>query len=411
MGFLLIMSKIDTEEIVRRFKVKYPNNEFDYSKVKYEKSNIPVEIHCNTHNITFFKLPFTHLQESGCKLCAKLKFKKSKTFTTEQFIEKSLIVHGTEKYNYDQVNYIDIRTNVSIYCNVHKAYFDQLPTNHLKGCGCPKCAANLRSDILKLSKEKFLSRLPSDNFKKYNYDSIEFENVYDKIKIFCFKHNEFFEQSVSNHLYGDNGCPKCANERTGLALSSSTEEFVSKSFNIHKGYYTYKNSKYLGAHKKLLVTCPIHSDFLVTPSEHLSGTGCKKCAVEKLSIRMRENPVGWSYSNWKLAGEKSKNFDGFKVYIIEMSNNIEKFLKIGRTYKTVESRFGFSKDNYYQINGLKTIIFEDAIKVCNLESLLKNQFKEYKYLPLINFNGMHECFNISAKDEILKYINNYETTN
>ena len=42
------------------------------------------------------------------------------------FIRKAKDIHG-DKYNYDEVIYVDDRTKVKIYCNTCKDYFWQLP--------------------------------------------------------------------------------------------------------------------------------------------------------------------------------------------------------------------------------------------------------------------------------------------
>ena len=77
-------------------------------------------------------------KEFGCPLCAPDKISKTKTLTKEDFIERAKRVHG-EKYNYELVDYVNSQTKVKIICPIH-GLFEQIPNNHLKGCGCPKCA-------------------------------------------------------------------------------------------------------------------------------------------------------------------------------------------------------------------------------------------------------------------------------
>lgn len=62
----------------------------------------------------------------------------------------------------------------------------------------------------------------------------------------------------------------------------STEEFVTRAEEIHgKGKYNYAKSEYIDSHTKLVVTCPVHGDFLVTPANHLyNKRGCPKCSSE-----------------------------------------------------------------------------------------------------------------------------------
>lgn len=57
---------------------------------------------------------------------------------TKEFIEKGTQLHN-DKYDYSKVEYINSRTKVKIICPVH-GEFEQLPSSHLQGNGCPKCA-------------------------------------------------------------------------------------------------------------------------------------------------------------------------------------------------------------------------------------------------------------------------------
>lgn len=63
--------------------------------------------------------------------------------------------------------------------------------------------------------------------------------------------------------------------------TKSIEQFIDESKIIHSNYYTYGNSEYIGAEKKLIITCPKHGNFEQTPANHLNGSGCPKCNVSK----------------------------------------------------------------------------------------------------------------------------------
>jgi very-short-patch-repair endonuclease len=53
------------------------------------------------------------------------------------FIEKAKLIHNN-KYDYSLVKYINNKTKVKIICPEH-GIFEQLPSAHLQGQGCPKC--------------------------------------------------------------------------------------------------------------------------------------------------------------------------------------------------------------------------------------------------------------------------------
>ena len=65
--------------------------------------------------------------------------------TLSEFILSSKLIHG-DKYGYSLItndNYIDTKHEVEIICNTCGNKFKQLPSVHLRGCGCRKCA-NIR---------------------------------------------------------------------------------------------------------------------------------------------------------------------------------------------------------------------------------------------------------------------------
>lgn len=57
-----------------------------------------------------------------------------------------------------------------------------------------------------------------------------------------------------------------------------TPLFKEKATKLHKGKYTYDKVKYKNSRTNVLITCPLHGDFLQTPKSHLKGCGCHICA-------------------------------------------------------------------------------------------------------------------------------------
>lgn len=102
----------------------------------------------------------------------------------------------------------------------------------------------------------------------------------------------------------------------------------------------------------------------------------------------------WSYEDWKDIAENSKNFDSYKVYKIRCWNEDEEFYKIGRTFTKIKRRFtkGKSRKIPYNYEIVSAEIFDDARECCEKERELQNINKNFKYTPLKEFGGMHECF-------------------
>ena len=141
-----------------------------------------------------------------------------KKLTTQEFIEKSLEIHG-DRYDYSKVNYVDSRTKVIIICPDH-GEFEQTPNNHLSGQNCPECAKNYLKEKMTYSKDEFIEKSKLINGNKYDYSKVDYINSQTKVIIICSNHGEF-EQLPNAHLRG-HGCPQCAQEQT----SSKTEKEI-----------------------------------------------------------------------------------------------------------------------------------------------------------------------------------------
>lgn len=111
---------------------------------------------------------------------------------------------------------------------------------------------------------------------KYDYSESIYTRAKDKIDIRCPEHG-LFQQLPSNHRTGQ-GCPKCKFEKVAKHNQSNTEDFIQKANKVHNQHYSYEKTNYLNNKTKVAITCPYHGSFKQTPSDHLSGKGCQKCA-------------------------------------------------------------------------------------------------------------------------------------
>lgn len=115
---------------------KVHRDKYDYSKVDYVDSHTKTCIICPEHG-EFWQTPNNHLNGKGCPKCANKQISINQTKTNEQFIKEATLKHNG-KYNYSKTHYIDAHTKITITCLIH-GDFEQLPTHHLRGCGCPSC--------------------------------------------------------------------------------------------------------------------------------------------------------------------------------------------------------------------------------------------------------------------------------
>jgi hypothetical protein len=249
----------------------------------------------------------------------------------------------------------------------------------------------------KLTALEFIEKAAIIHNDKYDYSKVLYVNAQSKVEIICPEHGSFFQRPYS-HLQKI-GCIKCSGKHT-----SNTNEFIKKSTLIHNNKYTYSKTEYTKAKNKVIITCPKHGDFFQISSAHLEGCGCTKCGRENTKLSLITNPNGWTNTAWQNASEKSKNFDGFKVYVVKVKikSTGEKFWKIGKTYMDIKKRFGMTNLSIYPI---LEIPCSSAKEATELEAKLKRLPGNIKYLPNTKFAGMYECFSVIDKAPLLKFKN------
>ena len=124
----------------------------------------------------------------------------------------------------------------------------------------------------------FIEKAKQIHNDKYNYSKVNYVNSRTKVCIICPEHGEFW-QTPHNHLKGY-GCTKCGKEKSHLP-KITTEDFIAKSKEIHGNKYDYSKACYKTCDTKVCIICPEHGEFWQTPSNHINGSGCPKCANEK----------------------------------------------------------------------------------------------------------------------------------
>ena len=147
------VNKKNTEDFIAISK-KIHGDKYDYSKVEYIGCKSKVIIICNTHR-DFEQTPDSHLQGNGCNDCANIDRHYARTSNTDEFIEKSQLVHG-ERYDYSKVEYISSVPKVIITCRRH-VDFEQSPNCHLQGHGCPFCINKTEGKLFEILRQLYPS--------------------------------------------------------------------------------------------------------------------------------------------------------------------------------------------------------------------------------------------------------------
>jgi hypothetical protein len=88
------------------------------------------------------------------------------------------------------------------------------------------------------------------------------------------------------------------------------------------------------------------------------------------------------------------------LYLVELYNAEERFLKIGVTTTSINRRFKGFKYKLKKIKNVKS----DVRDVFKMETKILRRFKKSQYVPSQRFAGSTECFDPSIKEEVLEYI-------
>ena len=127
----------------------------------------------------------------------------------------------------------------------------------------------------------FIEKARNIHGDKYDYSKVEYKNNRTKVCIICPIHGEFWQRPFS-HINLRQGCIHC-----GGKYKKTNKEFIEKARNIHGDKYDYSKVEYKNNKTKVCIICPIHGEFWQTPTNHLSGKGCQKCAREKITDASR----------------------------------------------------------------------------------------------------------------------------
>jgi hypothetical protein len=201
------------------------------------------------------------------------------------FLDKAHIKHG-DKYDYSLVEYINSKTKIKIICReIGHGEFFQTPVMHICGNGCPQCGRKKTEDTRRTTVEKFKKRGTELNGDHYDYSLVtDIKNNTSKVKIICKIDNHgLFEQTVSMHLNGKNGCPKCAKVIIGNKKRKPYDKFINECREIHENEYDYSKVIYTNKVTRIEIICRTHGSFWQQPYDHLSGCGCPKCRCNSVS--------------------------------------------------------------------------------------------------------------------------------
>jgi very-short-patch-repair endonuclease/predicted RNA-binding Zn-ribbon protein involved in translation (DUF1610 family) len=265
------MRRLTHEEFVKRANKKH-NNKFQYLS-HYVDSETLITIECPSHG-KFEMLPHQHLNSFGCRKCGITVRGKLKRKTQSMFVEEAQKIHNNtysyEKFVYDGAHIISIIT-----CVLHGDFL-MTPHNHIGGKqGCPECGRIARNDKRRKPQAQFIEEASKRHNNKYNYSKVVYVNTHTKIDVVCHIHGTF-SIDPGSHLIG-NGCFKCGIITSSSKNRKTQEQFIDEALNIHGDKFDYSKVEYVNINTPVIIKCPSHGEFLMTPYSHNFGNGCPNC--------------------------------------------------------------------------------------------------------------------------------------
>lgn len=140
---------------------------------------------------------------------------------------------------------------------------------------------------------------------KYDYSKVIYINAHSKVCIICKIHGEFW-QTPNDHL-SNHGCKKCGNIIIKNNKISSKCQFIEKARIVHGDDNDYSKFIYNGNKVKGSIYCLVdknHGYYLQAPNAHLSGQGCPKCAINKISNSLKHTKEDFIQKAFDTHGSK-----------------------------------------------------------------------------------------------------------
>lgn len=209
----------------------------------------------------------------------------------------------------------------------------------------------------------------------------------------------------------------------------TTQQFVEKARKVHGDFYDYSRVDYQGNKVKVTVICPVHGEFQQTPSDHLSGRGCRKCSYEQRGINSRISQeeferrahIRWGsrFKYGKYTGMHSYievTCPEHGVFLVTPHNHlmgcgcprcqetsgeflIRKYLEDNRYSYKSQVRIVLPKT----INGINIMIPDFIVFANNKKYIIEyNGIQHYQYIPFFHSGGVSDFNKQQTRDNLLR---------
>ena len=215
-------------------------------------------------------------------------------------------------------DYINARTKIKHKCSKGHVYC-QVPYAHLSGSGCPICITTKVHNNQRKNPLQYISECES---KGYDLPIEDYINKKTKIKHRCNNCGNIYAQTPSNHLRGQ-GCPKCGTNKSHNKQRKSKEKYHNEC--KEKGL-DLPIEPYVNATTKINHMCNKNHIYNQTPHNHLQGYGCPVCSESHGEKYVRnyldKNNINY-ISQKRFHDLKDKTYLSYDFYLPEYNMLIE----------------------------------------------------------------------------------------
>lgn len=375
---------MDTKEFIKKSKLVWGDNVFDYKDVNYINNSTPVVLWYN--GLKFTQRPKHHLAHRK-----PLFMSEKKKHTKEELIELFNKVHSN-KYNYGDFEYKNAKEkNIPVYCSVkdsngveHGVWYTNA-SNHLAGYGCPKCKSEKLSSTFSSNKDEFISKSKIIHGDKYDYSKVIYLNNSTPIEIVCPQHGSF-HQIPHNHLQGK-GCPKCVESK----LEERVRKMLEENYIEFKQYYHTKWLKrqsldFFLPQYNCAIECQGEQHYIEgrfgTPLEHVQALDRTKhslCEDNKVTLYYYASEK-YDKDVYTNLYELINTITGNIILKDENIENLKKFLK------TLKCNFTYSVNKIHHSDDFVTIQDRFYSEVHKLMIIYINSYDYRKRLAKYDYN-------------------------
>ena len=253
----------------------------------YVNASTKMRFYCKKHDYQWECSPNQFLTSHGCPICRGVKD------TPTTFKERVELCNGKITLLSD---YVENVSKMKVKCKTCGYEWESLPSNILKGRGCPKC-----SKCYKCTHEEFVDKL----FEEYGDEYSVIGNYIDSKTKIKLRHNicgHEFDSVPSKilHKADPRRCPKCFG-----GVKSTNDEFIKKVFDLVSDEYTFLE-EYINSSTK--IKCKHNKceyEYMVSPNDFLSGHRCPSCNQSKGEIKCQKY-----FENNNINYIPQKSFDG-----------------------------------------------------------------------------------------------------